>query len=320
MHYFFIKRKEIKKHPLKTIFAPQFLSMLVLSMPLFFALWPYLWYDTVDRFVWYANFHIKHYGILMYYLGNIYSDPRPPWHAPMVMALVTTPLITTFFSLISPFVYKWKNEKNRYAPLLLVSLSAAVSISALMFLPAPFYSGVKLFQPLFPFVAILAGVGLYYMLNQITFIPHKYKYAPSVLFFIPVILSMVSLKHDHLSFYSSAIGGLKGAVKFGFERHYYDLYYIELADFFNKECKEKRCRVKFEPNGHEYKHTSRLLKNSKLLTNNFEYVSSGEDYFVLTHEYRWKNYPSLLKKYKNKKLVYILKREGIPLLNVYKIK
>lgn len=320
MHFFYVKRHEFRKNPVKTMFAPQFVSMLLFSLPVFFMMWPWMWHLTIKRFGSYVSFHMHHYGILMYYLGKIYSTPRPPWHGPLVMMLLTTPVITLLFASVSPLLYKWKNEKENFSPMLLVILSAVVSISALMFLPAPYYSGVKLFQPFFPFLAVIAGTGLYFVLKGVTIIPEKYKFAPAVLMFIPVIFSMIDLKHDHLSYYNEIAGGTKGASMYGNEQHYYDLFYRDMTDFFNKECAKKVCRVSFEPNAKEYDPSSGILKRAGYLTNNFRFSNSGRaDYFVLTHEYRWRQYPFILRNSKKLEKIYTIERQGVDLVTVFRL-
>lgn len=321
IHFFIVKWHDIRKNPLKTLFAPQFVSMLLISLPLFFLMWPWLWHDTFKRFSNYVMFHTNHYGILMYYLGKIYSEPRPPWHAPFVMMILTTPLITLFSAFTSPFLLKWKGEKSNNSTMLLVLLSAFTSIAVLMFMPAPFYSGVKLFQPFFPFLAIMAGIGIYQMLKTVTFLPVKYRFAPGILFFIPVIISMTDLNHDHLSYYNELAGGTKGAALFKTERHYYDLFYYDLVEFFNDKCEKKRCRVSFEPNGKEYDPSSGILKRGGYLTKNFIYSEPERaDFLVLTHEYRWKDYPFLLRKYKNFEKIQTLEKQGVELLTIFKKK
>ncbi|HNT27997.1 MAG TPA: glycosyltransferase family 39 protein, partial [bacterium] len=42
VHYCVVKWGDLKRWPVRTIFAPQFVSMLLLSLPVFFALWPWL--------------------------------------------------------------------------------------------------------------------------------------------------------------------------------------------------------------------------------------------------------------------------------------
>ncbi|MGI6395285.1 MAG: ArnT family glycosyltransferase [bacterium] len=321
LHFVVFKWKELKKNPLKTIFAPQFVSMLLISLPLFFIMWPWLWHDTVSRFGDYVKFHTNHYGILMYYFGKIYSEPRPPWHAPLIMMIFTTPLISLFSATVAPFIYKWKEELENNFALTLTALCAFISIAVLMFMPAPFYSGVKLFQPFFPFFAVIAGVGIYSMLKSVTYIPEKYKFAPGILFFLPVIFSFVDLNNNHLSYYNELVKGTKGASLYNMEQHYYDLFYYDLTRFFNRECADKSCKVAFEPNGKEYGPSSSILKRAGYLTKNFSVANlSQANYFVLTHEYRWKNYPNLLRKHKNLKKLYTYELQGVEMFTVFKVR
>ncbi len=316
IHFAVLRRKRILHGDLKALFIPQFVSMLLFALPLFFLLWPWMWHHTVDRFMEYVSFHVKHYGILMYYLGSVYSAPRPPWSAPLVMMLITTPILTLYSAGLSVVLYPKSNHKRHHFPFTLVVLSAAVSLAALMFLPAPFYSGVKLFQPLFPFLAIMGGIGMAETMKHIRFSP-RVVYPIFLLFFVPILITMVRLDGAGLSFYNDAVGGTKGALRYRMERHYYDLFYPELIDWFNKRP-ERRFSVVFEPNGKEYQQSARILKEAGILKKSFIYGTlSNCDYLVLTHEYRWKQYPALLRRFRHMRVVFEVRREGVPLLTVY---
>jgi len=319
IHYVYIKKDELMKKPVKTIFSPQIISILLFSIPAFFLLWPWTWHDTFTRFIEYLSFHERHYGTHMYYFGEIFKEPRPGWHAPMVMILLTTPVMTLFFSFVMPLVYSWKSEKKNFYAVTLVILSAFISTAINMSLPASFYSGVKLFQPFYPFLAVLAGVGMSGVLGKTSLIPVKYRFAPAVVFFLPVIFSMMDLKHAYISYFNEIAGGTKGAAQLKLERQYYDLYYYELTEFFNETCKNKICRVNFEPCGWEYGPSSYILKNAGYLTKNYhDSQPETANYFVLTHEYQWARYPFLLRNYKHMKRVFTLKKQGIEVVTVFK--
>lgn len=53
------------------------------SLTVYFLNWPWLWYKTVSRFVWYYNFHAKHVNYTNYYFGEeLARGPFPfsfPW-------------------------------------------------------------------------------------------------------------------------------------------------------------------------------------------------------------------------------------------------
>lgn len=319
IHFFIVHGKEIIRGKISRIFIPQFVSMLLFSLPLFFALWPWMWNNTIDRFLEYTNFHMKHYGILMYYFGEIYREPRPPIAAPALMMLITTPLITLYAATVGLLLYPWKSDKKQTYPMTLITLSALVSITALMFLPAPFYSGVKLFQPFFPFLAISAGVGIALVFKKIA-LPNTLKYALFTLLFLPTFITTVRLDGAHLSYYNDLIGGTKGTLSYRVERHYYDLFYPDLIEWINNQ-KVKKIKIAFEPNGKEYQESARILQRAGLLRKSFSYTSvERADYIVLTDEYRWRQYPELLRRYRHMKNVFEVKREGVPLLTVYEKK
>ncbi len=321
IHYLIIKREDIfKKRSIKALFPRQFISMLIISMPLFFMIWPWMWHDTVNRMSNYISFHTKHYGILMYYLGEIYREPRPPFTAPLVMTLMTVPVMVLFFSAVLPFIYR-KKDSSENSPLMLVTLAALFSVFPVIISPV-FYSGVKLFQPLFPFLAIMAGLGLALTLEKAEIKKREIKYGFAVLIFIPQIIGFISVSPNHLSYYNEISGGTKGALIHGMERHYYDLFYNDISTYFNEKCSKQRCDVCVMPNGGEYIYPASILKKGKELTNNFRYISNCEtaDYLILTHEYRWESYPHLLKQLKNEKAVYTKKEEEVPLFTIFKLK
>ena len=74
-------------------------SMVFIGFFVFFVMWPWLWFDTFQRLGGYMGFHLKHYGILFSYFGKIYDTPFAPWHAPWVMAGITTPPLTLVLAL-----------------------------------------------------------------------------------------------------------------------------------------------------------------------------------------------------------------------------
>jgi len=64
----------------------------VISLPVYILSWPWLWYQTVSRFIWYLNFHTKHVNYTNYYFGEELTKGPFPFSFPWVMTLLTTPL------------------------------------------------------------------------------------------------------------------------------------------------------------------------------------------------------------------------------------
>ncbi|MBI3071692.1 MAG: glycosyltransferase family 39 protein [Deltaproteobacteria bacterium] len=93
-------------------------AMLVLGPLLFFALWPRLWTNTFEHLKWWFEFHSKHYGILFFYRGTVFhQDPFAPWHAPIVMTAITTPVVTYALSLLGLAEALWVNARAALARL-----------------------------------------------------------------------------------------------------------------------------------------------------------------------------------------------------------
>src|ERR1019366_3397122 len=70
------------------------LAMATVGPLVFYALWPWIWNDTLPRLQEYLNFHLNHEYYNIEFLGkNYYAAPSPRSYAP-VMILATVPAIT----------------------------------------------------------------------------------------------------------------------------------------------------------------------------------------------------------------------------------
>ena len=150
------------------------LSMALLGPLVFWGLWPWLWSDTLDRVQAYVAFHLNHYPIYLLYFGRIYdAGPFPPWHAPFVLALWTTPVAVVAAGLYGSLeagvsgLRRILRRDERDDPdrpegdfALFLLLNAAATIGVVAFLAGSKYGGVKLFLPFFPFFCLLAGYGV----------------------------------------------------------------------------------------------------------------------------------------------------------------
>lgn len=333
------------------------LELSLISMPLlgsmvFYIMWPWLWNDTLKRLNDYLGFHLKHYGIYFYYFGTIYEKPFAPWHSPFVMTLITTPPITMILAitgivvisitLIKIYKKRISIDSDQQVFYELILINAFITIGTVAFPDVPKYGGIKLFLPFFPFLSILAGTGLQalyeYIIRKISIgknsetertsqvernrvvlrgITGAVLIAASIL---PAIYSTLKIHPYHLSYYNIFIGGPSGALKAGMERQYYDIFYIELARWFNKNLPQNT-KVTFLPNNKEYIRSAPYLKRDKRLREDIRIVDlSSADYLVLTHEERWREYPELYKRYSKLPSLFEIRAEDIPLLTVYKLK
>jgi hypothetical protein len=317
-------------------------AMLVLGPILFFALWPRLWFDTFRNLSDYLQFHLKHYGIFFYYFGTVYGDTFAPWHAPFVMAAITTPPVTVALGLggigaaVRDIVRRARDaleEEQRDLAVLLL-LNAFTCIGIVAFLNVPKYGGVKLFLPFFPFLAIFAGIAFARLLEiarqrlpRVWAWPRLANAGALVLLAAPAAIELYRVHPYELSYYSPLVGGLRGATTAGFERQYYDLLYLSLADWLQErygsapDRPRPTTRVHFLPNNKEYVRTFPYLHRSGRLGRNVVVSDlNGADLLVLTHERRWREYPELYRRYQDRRVLWELSVDRVPLLTVYALK
>lgn len=313
------------------------LSMVFLSFPVFYALWPWIWHNTADKLVEFFNFHYHHYGIRLLYLGDIYIDPFAPWHAMFVYTAWVIPFVILalgLWSFAKAFgALGWRNlarfpegASSERDYLFLVGVNAAFSIGIVAFSDVPKYGGVKLFQPFFPFFAILAGVGFKSLTDNLIQLGPLFQAKAKVLVpivgllcLLPGLIGMAKVYPYMLSYYNSLAGNLQGATEAGMERQYYDMCYETMIDYWNEfGTKSSRVMVSYEPNLTEYRRTYRWYKRDKKLRPQI-FLSEPDmaKYVILTHERRWSHYQELLHQYRKKKALHTEYVWGVPLWTVY---
>lgn len=330
--------KSLSDLPVKRMFHTG-LSMAFISFPVFVLLWPWLYHDTFNRLVEYFNFHFHHYGIRLLYLGDIYiSNPVPPWHAPFVYALYTTPLVLIVLGLWGMF-YGFKQlapsnlkqfkhgSGSRYDYALLMAANVAFAIGIVAFPENPKYGGVKLFQPLYPCFAVLAGFGFQLLWEKLEAIKPVFKQhanaLSAILIFLlimPGAIGMIRVYPYMLSYYNSLAGNLQGATETGMERQYYDVNYPSMIEFWN-ESGFINPKVSYEPNMSEYKRTYPWYKRDGILKANARIVNQDRaEFMILTHERRWHVYFDLLNKYRKFPELHTEKIWGVPLYTIYDLR
>ncbi len=193
----------------------------------FFVGWPWLWLDPVANLRTYVGTSTERVTLHTYYLGQVWADRDVPWHYAWAMLLATTPLGTLVLAAAGAV----KTARQRPAqPLLLMSALGVVFWLIVFSVPGvPVYDGVRLFDAVFPPVAMLAGVGGS-ALWQVVMLPGGAKTLARQLLlqraFVLLLLATQAWSlwfHSPfwLSYYSPLVGGLPGALRLGFEASYW---------------------------------------------------------------------------------------------------
>lgn len=160
--------------------------------------------------------------ISTFYLGRTYLY-RVPWHHPLVMTLATLPVALLGLAGIGTA----RARRWRERPLLVLSLVQVIFFWVLMALPSsPNHDGIRLFLPMFPFVALLAGSGFARTVEALGSWLGRSRaplagLALGLLFFYPPYLQLTRARPYFLAYYGEAIGGVRGAQRAGLETSYW---------------------------------------------------------------------------------------------------
>ena len=186
--------------------------------------WPWLWPDVAGRLGAYLEPIAPRWlvpgarptwrvSIPVLYFGTIYAR-QAPFHYPLVMTLATVPIGVLFLACVG--VVRALRRFRRDPMLALLVVNAAAILGAFMLPGVPKYDGVRLFLPVFPFVALLAGVGGQRCWAWVARRAGRRHRLPLLL---TVVLFMI---HPYeLSYYNALTGGLWGADKLGLETTYW---------------------------------------------------------------------------------------------------
>ncbi|MBI5500500.1 MAG: glycosyltransferase family 39 protein [Deltaproteobacteria bacterium] len=86
-----------------------FLWMALLGPLMLYALWPWMWFDTLDHFRGYVNFHAKHDYYNIAYFGVNYFHPPFPIGYPFVTTALTTPVVTLLAGVVGMALFlRWR--------------------------------------------------------------------------------------------------------------------------------------------------------------------------------------------------------------------
>mgnify|MGYP001052722462 CR=1 FL=1 len=206
--------------------------------------WPWLWHDTWTRTAEYIAFHLHHYHVATTYFGTV--TDLAPWHYAPVMVFLTTPAVVSVLVVVGltprPPLRDGEGENGQgHALSLLLIWALVVNILPSMLPWAPKYNGVRLFLPIFPYVAALAGIGAGCIIDglqrrlgeqmsaRIDQFPLKLRVGMAAVLLV-LLIQPVGVSHPFgMSYYTEFIGGTSGALRLGMEPTYWgDSYHAAM--------------------------------------------------------------------------------------------
>jgi 4-amino-4-deoxy-L-arabinose transferase-like glycosyltransferase len=191
--------------------------------------WPWMWTETLAHFGEYLHMQFIHGSVPEYVLGHLY--PFAPWWYPTLMFMVTTPV----FLLITFFVgaYRTITKGNSFDKIILINALFPILFFSL---PGVYrYDWVRLFLPAFPFVCLVAGMGIKFLSRKI---PVAVFWG---LWFVTIFFSVIRIYPWVSSYYNELVGGPAGAASLGFESEYYGNAYLGVLPWMNGHKSDMMC-------------------------------------------------------------------------------
>jgi 4-amino-4-deoxy-L-arabinose transferase-like glycosyltransferase len=314
------------------------------AVPVFIAVWPWLYHDTWDRLTEYIAFvTTDHWQIGQYYLGQFFMPP--PWHFGFVMAWAVLPLGLTILYFVGIISTGKAHLDNGLGWLLF--LSALTPILAISTGKSMVYDNERLIMVTFPFLAGLAGIGFGWMISELK--KWSARRGKPVLFpggivllivlaFTPQLTTMARLYPHLLSYYGESVGGLKGATRMGLETTYWCETYNMAFSIINEQA-EPNDRIWADPWSHDvliYYQTQGLLRDDLVILAPADVPSvlgpeapspqffpmTNAHWFISQHRQSTLGYEGeespIFRLLTKKEVVYEYRFDGVPIFTLYK--
>jgi 4-amino-4-deoxy-L-arabinose transferase-like glycosyltransferase len=188
----------------------------VVGIGLFWAGWPWLWYDSWARLWRYWGTGVERTTIRVEYFGQVFADRDVPWHYPWVYFSITVPVGLQALGIVG-VLRAWKDRRADPFPLLLVGSIAFFLI--LFSTRVPIYDGERLFLHVFPAWAMLIGLGFGWLRDH--WLSGRIGRNTIAALLIAQGFGVVAMYPFGLSYYNMLVGGLPGAATLGLERTYW---------------------------------------------------------------------------------------------------
>lgn len=231
----------------------------VIGPLVFFAGWPWIWFDTVERLAEYVRFHREHDHYNMEFLGETYWKPPMPRAYAWVMTLGTVPFVTlSLFAVgaVSAVRGIWAARRapspepdvfsTRASTDALWLLGVLVCYAPWWSSQTPIFGGTKHWFTAYPFLCLLAGRGFVAVrdvasavlrdrLGRLASRWHA-ALASGLLGAAVLVGPVVMTAHAHpwgLSFYTPLVGGAPGAATLGLNRTFWGYTTGSVAECLN---------------------------------------------------------------------------------------
>jgi hypothetical protein len=277
-HALWVHRKETMRQLRagRVPFPSAIVAMATIGPLVFYALWPWIWNDTLPRLQEYFDFHFHHVYYNMEFLHVTYFGPPSPRLYMPLMIVATVPTVTIALFAVGAFtraqvhlarIVAWaKKRLGKAAEFVMppgdrVSGALAFDVETdLLFLLAfgaalgpwllpktPIFGGTKHWLTAYPFLVLFAGVGFDRIATalgkalpeRVANDANKRQVAQAALVASVVVAPLAVTAHSHpfgLSAYVPLVGGTAGGADLGLNRQFWGFTTESLAPYFDQRA------------------------------------------------------------------------------------
>lgn len=313
---------------------------LVLGPSVFVALWPWLWHDTQARFHEYTAFHLNHVYYNMEFLHKNYAGPPSPILYLPVLIFASVPTVTLalwafgLVLMIKPLTKVLRRAIG--APHRISGAGERLGLDLLamlvplgpFFLPAtPIFGGTKHWMPAYPFMALFAARGIFYVGRGLRAWLHarSRRFTVKPLFvslLLAVTLTAAPLAetwHSHpfgLSAYVPAVGGTAGGASLGLNRQFWGFTTQSLAPWFEANTKPGDRIYIHDTTGAAW---SQMVAENRLPPGRIAVGTISEaSVAIVHHELHMAEAEAGIMTVFGGAPAYVLTHDGVPIISVYK--
>lgn len=313
-----------------------FLAMLLISPVVYYVLWPRLWYEPIQHFKWYFNFHAHHVMYWAYYFGWLIAKPPYPWGFSFVMSAMTIPGPTVVLGLVGLIrgFYQWIHRKvNNWAKRIKEPESGLVFFVFLnFFIPfmlianpkVPVFGGTKHWLPGVPFFAIFVGIGFDFVLSSVVsdyiqlFSRFRQWIVTGVVaaFLVPAIFDTFHEHTNGSTYYNAFFGGRGAMGELRMQREFWGNTAFSALPWLNENAREG-AKVNFHDTAWD---SIRVYWRDGLLRRDI--ISWGDptnaDYYLFHWHKEFLDDEERVRQARGVTVpVHVIAADGVPLLNVW---
>lgn len=336
-------RQDLKRHVLPV--PASLLAMAVIGPLVFWALWPWMWFDTAARLRAYFDFHFNHVYYNMEFLGRNYFDaPSPRGYMPL-MILGTVPGITLLLFAVGAgsrlregvrgVAAWWRDRKagsepeadtSRSYPNVLFALAALAAISPWFFTKTPIFGGTKHWITAYPFMALFAAHGLELALTRMDGVTEKLPALAKRGLQLAVIALVVAgpaaiSLHAHpygLASYVPFVGGTRGGARLGLNRQFWGYTTQNASEQYLAEHAPQRASVFIHDTA--WDSWGRMIEEGRVRPDLRGVGAPGQGMFSLVHHELHMNEVDyqIWVAYDTTAPVFVVTHDEVPIVSIYR--